>query len=107
MRHHPERFLHHLADVLEVLPQLHLLLIVKGEHGIIPRGNTVPPREPWASPHDGVAPNGNEGVAPLTRLQLGMLHDRDLGLLRGTGFIITSHPLTPIRVWGIRDSDDR
>jgi hypothetical protein len=52
---------------------------LEGEHGLIPWGSAVLPRESRASPHVGVAPNGYDGVvAPLTSVQHGTLHDRDI-----------------------------
>lgn len=71
----PERFLHYLADDLEVLAQLHLLLVIESKHGPVPWGNAVLPREPRPSTCVGIAPNGDDDTAPLTKMKRGTLHD--------------------------------
>jgi hypothetical protein len=42
VQHRSKRLLHHQANVLEILQWLHLLLIVEGEHGLVPRGGALP-----------------------------------------------------------------
>jgi hypothetical protein len=78
---------------------------LKGEHGLVPQGKVVLPRESRASPHVRVAPNGDDGAAHLTRVEHGTIHDQDLGSLRGTSFTVTNHLLTPVRGRGIEDRD--
>jgi hypothetical protein len=33
-----ERFIHYMVDDPKVLPLLHLLLVIEGNHGLVPQG---------------------------------------------------------------------